>query len=113
MDREKIAGEYADSILNSIPIERGDEPEHDEYDDEPRKSPTLTEIESLRLVRQSVPDDVKAELVRGIYTEKYDDEDEDTGAEFVNERKHYRTEIKLTIPHEFGEKVRYLILKSE
>jgi hypothetical protein len=108
-DRAKIVSDYADSIVTAIPIEEGEEPEHDEYDSEDRLSPTLEEIEALRIARANVPAGVTCKLIRETYTTNA--VETDYGEEVEEEKKEYRTAIHLEIQHEYGNAVRYIILK--
>lgn len=111
-DRAIIASEYADQIANSIPVGEIDEPsDYDDTSDEPRKCPTLAEIEAVRTARDHAPPGTKVELVRRTYTQTIVDEDED-GDETDRTTKHYRTVLVLTIPHEFGAQVREWCIKS-
>lgn len=108
-DRSKIVNDYADSIVAAIPIENGEEPEHDEYDSEDRLSPTLEEIEALRIARANVPAGVTCKLIRETYTTNA--VETDYGEEVEEEEKEYRTAIHLEIRHEYGNAVRYITLK--
>lgn len=108
-DRSKVVKDYADSIATAIPIENGEEPEHDEYDSEDRLSPTLEEIEALRIARANVPAGVTCKLIRETYTTNA--VETDYGEEVEEEKKEYRTAIHLEIQHEYGNAVRYIILK--
>lgn len=108
-DRAKLVKDYADSIVAATPIEQGEEPEHDEYDSEDRLSPTLEEIEALRIARANVPAGVTCKLIRETYTTHA--VETDYGEEAEPEKKECRTAIKLEIQHEFGKAERFITLK--
>jgi hypothetical protein len=97
--------EYADAAVAGLG-RAADDPSGDDgsADEEPRKCPTLPEIEALRRVREALPGGCDAELVRLTYTPSRDeDEDEDGG-------KVARTEIKVTVSHPTGDMARYLLI---
>lgn len=106
-DRAKLVNDYADAIVNAIPVERDEEPTSDDYDSEDRLSPTLAEIEALRIARANAPSGVSCKLIRETYTTNADKDDEDSA-----EVKEYRTALELDIQHEFGKVYRAIVLKS-
>jgi hypothetical protein len=98
-DRENIAEEYANEIVNSIGDDAGvpDEMTFDDYEE--RKSPTVEEIKALRLIRESLGNKGTASLVWAKYTP---DDDDGKGLS--------RAEIKVNISHEFGNRERFLLI---
>lgn len=107
-DRAKLVNDYADSIVAAIPIEKGEEPEHDEYASEDRLSPTLAEIEALRTARANVPAGVTCKLIRETFKTRavyYE-----CGEQVSPEKKEFRTAIELKITHDFGTVARYITL---
>jgi hypothetical protein len=115
-DRSRLAAEHADAVVAQVAAATGLKNANDadfgdltyEFDEEPRKNPTLDELKNLKAVREAVGDLATAELVYVTYEfdkSEYDgDEDDQDENEPVK-----RCEIKLTIPHQFGERERYLL----
>jgi hypothetical protein len=104
-DRNRVAGEHADKVLAAVSqvVQAGDDEPNSPDDYEPRLHPTLAELRALEAAKSAAPG-CEVRLHRNEYT--YEDDD---GADV----KAHRTALVVTVPHEFGEQDREILLPKE